>query len=106
MTREELIITEAKKRYYDDINCINAFFHGVCWAELHPANVWHDASEIPDNHNYIMFLVDRYTIKTDYVPACLNRCQLNGDNWNEFVKDANIKQWAYIDDLLPKTNEK
>lgn len=43
MKREEQITSEAKKHYYDDINCYNAFLHGVEWAEKHPANVWHDA---------------------------------------------------------------
>ena len=52
-----------------------------------------------------MLMIDRYTIKTDYVPACLKHCQLNRSNWNEFVKDDNIKQWAYINDLLPKNKE-
>ena len=45
MNRDEQIISEAKKHYYDDINCFNAFIHGVGWAELHPANVWHGKNE-------------------------------------------------------------
>ena len=47
MTREEQIITEAKKYYSDSINCHNAFLHGVEWADEHPTNVWHDASKEP-----------------------------------------------------------
>ena len=106
MIREEQILSEAKKHYYDDINCHNAFLHGVEWADEHPVNVWHDASEMPNNHSYIMFMIDRYTIKTDYVPACLKHCQLNGSNWNEFVKATNMKRWAYVSDLLPKGGER
>lgn len=105
MNREEQIISEAKKHYYDDINCHNAFLHGVEWADEHSVNVWHDVSEMPNNHSYIMLMIDRYTIKTDYVPACLKHCQLNRDNWNEFVKNTNMKRWAYISDLLPEGGE-
>ena len=47
MKREEQIISEAKKHYYDDINCHNAFLHGVEWADEHPVDVWHDVSEEP-----------------------------------------------------------
>ena len=36
MKRDEQIISEAKKYYYDDINCHNAFLHGVEWADEHP----------------------------------------------------------------------
>lgn len=49
-----------------------------------------------------MFFVDRYTIKTDYIPACLNHCQLNKSNWSEFVKKVNMTKWVYVSDLLPK----
>ena len=45
MEREEQIISEAKKHYSDDINCHNAFLHGVEWADEHPVDVWHDVSE-------------------------------------------------------------
>lgn len=77
---------------------------GLKITDEHPniESLWHDASEMPNNHNYIMFVIDRYTIKTDYIPACLKHCQLNGSNWNEFAKDVNIKKWAYISDLLPE----
>lgn len=106
MNREEQIISEAKKHYSDSINCYNAFLHGVEWADEHPVDVWHEASEMPNNHSYIMFFVDRYTIKTDYIPACLNHCQLNKSNWSEFVKKVNMTKWVYVSDLLPKGGEK
>ena len=54
MMIEEQIITEAKKHYYDDINCHNAFLHGVKWADEHPINVWHDASEKPRAKEWIL----------------------------------------------------
>ena len=57
MTREEQIISEAKKHYYDDINCHNSFLHGVEQADEHPVDVWHDASEEP-RHNELMLGID------------------------------------------------
>lgn len=40
MTREEQIASEAKKYYPNDINCYDAFLHGVKWAGKHLANMW------------------------------------------------------------------
>lgn len=82
-----------------------AFRNGIEWADENPKNIWHDADDMPNNHSYIMFFVDRYTIKTDYIPACLNHCQLNKSNWSEFVKKVNMTKWVYVSDLLPKGGE-
>ena len=119
MTREEIKYASKdyvnylldKQEYHnenyteDDIR--QAFEKGAMLANNNPntSSPWHDASEMPNNHSYIMFMIDRYTIKTGYVPACLKHCQLNGSNWNEFVKATNMKRWAYISDLLPKGGE-
>lgn len=54
MNREEQIIAEAKKHYYDDINCHNSFLHGVEWADAHPIDVWHDAIETPQGEYEII----------------------------------------------------
>ena len=114
MTREEEILQAAADTFKvcgDEFEkaikmlWITAFIAGVDYADRHPKNVWHDAIEMPNNHSYLMLMIDRYTIKTDYIPACLKHCQLNRSNWNEFVKDAKIKQWAYVSDLLPKTDD-
>ena len=99
MTREEQIISEAKKHYYDSINCHNAFLHGVEWADEHPANVWHDASEMPNEEEWILvqFGEDCYdTLVLDmYADIFRARCKKYGDI-----------RWAYISDLLPKGGEK
>ena len=47
MSRDEQILSEAKKYYSDSINCHNAFLHGVEWADKYPVNVWHDKNEEP-----------------------------------------------------------
>ena len=48
MTREEKIISEAKKYYKDDINCYDAFLYGVEFAE---DNQWISVEDdLPCNH--------------------------------------------------------
>lgn len=106
MTREERIINEAKRYYSGNIKCYDAFLHGIEFAEECQKNIWHDVSEIPNNRKHIIFITDPYTIKTGYIPVCLEHCKLNDDTWNKFIKDMNITKWAYVKDLLPKENKK
>ena len=100
MKREEQIISEAKKHYYDDINCHNAFLHGVEWADEHLIDVWHDASEAPNVKDAILiqFAVsgcDVYTLRI-----------IDDDKWHAWCKKYGVIHWAYISDLLPKGGEK
>lgn len=93
MSRDEQIIAEAKK-HYDDINCLNAFVHGVGWAELHPVDVWHDASEEPKEDVDILFISKNGKVHK------VSKIDLSLYDW---LKDNDdIKRWAYIKDLLPK----
>lgn len=99
MTREEQIISEAKKHYYDSINCHNAFLHGVEWADEHPANVWHDASEEPTKKGYLLIQFGN----AEYGTFKLRDI----DVWRAWLmKNCYIIRWAYISDLLPKGGEK
>lgn len=97
MSRDEQIISEAKKHYYDDINCHNAFLHGVEWADEHPANVWHDASEKPRAKEWILIQFE----EDDYEAFSLSELgvEMFSDWWCDDYKDI---RWAYISDLLPK----
>ena len=100
MTREEQILSEAKKHYYDSINCHNAFLHGVEWADEHPINVWHDASEMPKEGEWILVQYDEDCYDTLVLSDLLTdifyaRCKKYGDI-----------RWAYISDLLLKGGEK
>ena len=99
MGREEQILSEAKKHYYDSINCHNAFLHGVEWADEHPANVWHDASEKPILHKPILIQCG-YPLHT-YETTALSEDVI----WGDFVVLNAIFRWAYISDLLPKGGE-
>ena len=97
MTRDEQIIAEAKKHYYDDINCHNAFLHGVEWAELHPANVWHEAKEKPRAKEWILVQFE----EDEYETLALSESGVN--TWfNVWVDEYRAIRWAYINDLLPK----
>ena len=103
MNRDEQIISEAKKHYYDDINCHNAFLHGVEWADEHPVDVWHDVSEEPLlekkeiiflNEQDIAYVTERFGGTFSFM--------LEDFNWERFVNLLKISKWAYISDLLPK----
>ena len=96
MTREEQILSEAKKHYYDSINCHNAFLHGVEWADEHPINVWHDASEMPKEGEWILVQYDEDCYDT------LVLCDLLTDIFYARCKKYGDIRWAYISDLLPK----
>ena len=99
MTREEEIIAEAKKYYSDSINCHNAFLHGVEWAELHPANVWHEAKEKPRTKEWILVQFEEDEYQTLALSDGMN-------TWfNNWVDEYRAIRWAYISDLLPKGGE-
>ena len=96
MIREEQIIAAAKK-HYNDINCFNAFVHGVEWAELHPADVWHDAKEKPRAKEWILVQFE----EDEYETLALSESGVN--MWfNVWVDEYRAIRWAYITDLLPK----
>ena len=99
MTRDEQIISEAKKHYYNDINCHNAFLHGVEWADEHPANVWHEASEMPKEGEWILIQFDEDSFDA------LVFCDMNAVAFRNCCKKCSSIRWAYISDLLPKGGE-
>lgn len=104
MTREEQKAKESKKHYGDDFNCYYAFLHGAEWADKHPVNVWHDASEEPKIGSNIV-VVDKNGQWWDIQPYD-GEYDGYGDltGWRCCVVHYNnIQCWAYIDDLLPKT---
>ena len=100
MNREEQIISEAKKHYYDDINCHNAFLHGVEWADEHPVDVWHEAKEKPRTKEWILVQFE----EDEYQTMVLSESGVN--TWfNAWVDEYRAIRWAYIRDLLPKGGE-
>ena len=77
-----------------------AFKAGVEWADEHPKNIWHDASEIPKNRKWILMqfgedCYDTYMLR-----------HFDADIFCDWCKEYEVLRWAYIDDLLPKGGEK
>ena len=102
MTRLGEIITAANDNRCD-IEEICGFVQGAQWADAHPINVWHDASEEPKgNSTQIIF-----QSKTG-ICMCLSKCSWHIWNWDwELIVAAHeIVRWAYISDLLPKGGER
>ena len=105
MTRDEEIITACKgflSRYpsIDQAGLSIGFLDGAVWADKHPVNVWHDASDNPTEDTLILY---RTTSGECEVTELV--CTSEGV-WLLFVKDYEVAEWAYISDLLPKGGEK
>ena len=101
MTREDKIISEAKKYYKEDIKCYDAFLHGVEFAE---DNQWISVEDdLPYNHREL--IPNNYTTK--YVLALDNgysnvkyMSKLSDGNWH-WLYAANVTHWMPI----PKLDE-
>ena len=104
MKREEQIISEAKKHYYDDINCHNAFLHGVEWADEHPdlSSLWHSADEEPEGNNWKILCQDE--MGGCWVENRVDAMLLH-NTWSGYAGIEMLVKWAYIKDLLPKGGE-
>ena len=99
MTRDEEIITACKgflSRYpsIDQAGLSIGFLDGAVWADKHPVNVWHDASECPQEDKYVLFQDEE------------NDCDIvltrSADEWNTWCNTCKVIRWANISDLLPK----
>lgn len=102
MTRKEKIISEAKKYYLGNMRCYDAFLHGVEFADEHPKNIWHDVGEQPDEYSNIVIVDNnKRFLEMNYCSAEYDCYGLLG--WGACHLHYNIKYWAYVDDLLPKT---
>ena len=97
---EESYISDYFQACYED-----AFIEGAKWAiNEFLKDLWHPASEIPCEGKY---LVVEYNI-TDTIKDYLSFKRLEGYlgwNWIPYCKSANVTQWLYVDDLLPKKRD-
>lgn len=105
MTREEEIITACKGflAAYPNIDQAGlsiGFLDGAKWADAHPINVWHDASDNPTKDTLIL-----YRTTSGECGITELACTSEGV-WHLFVKEYEVAEWAYIEDLLPKGGEK
>lgn len=58
-------------------------------------SVWHDVGEQPKRNEIYLVQMGKDGFDTFY----------DSENWESFSKDLNIVRWAYIEDLLPNTEE-
>ena len=97
---EESYISDYFQACYKD-----AFMEGAKWTiNEFLKDLWHPASEIPCEGKY---LVVEYNI-TDTIKDYLSFKRLEGYlgwNWIPYCKSANVTQWLYVDDLLPKKGD-
>ena len=102
MTREEEIFKAARSYisgYTLSSNlAVIHFANGADWADEHPKNVWHDASEEP-MYNELMLGIDSDGVS-------LYKWCGQEDSWNAFCCITGLVKWAYISDLLPKGGKK
>lgn len=85
---------------------IAAFIAGVDYADRHPKNVWHKASEEPEIGSNIV-VVDKNGQWWDIQPYDGEYDGYGGlTGWRCCVAHYNdIQHWAYVNDLLPKTDD-
>lgn len=70
------------------------------WAELHPANVWHEAKDKPRTKEWILAQFS----EDDYEAFALD--DLGVETWLDWwCKNYKVRRWAYIRDLMPKGGE-
>ena len=86
---------------YTEYDIKQAFEKGAEWADNHPINVWHDASEVPNENTSIVFMWYGNLIhKLEIIP------NIDNSFYSWLTANRCIKQWAYIDDILPKGGKK
>ena len=119
MTREE--IKHASKDYvnylldkqeyhnekYTEHDIKQAFEKGAEWADTHPKNVWHDASEEPQYKNKRILAYSEYFdyFFVDFPSYLMIKDGGQFKNWETVVLRNKISKWAYISDLFPKGGE-
>lgn len=98
MTREEMIEIAALRIYPDDQAARLVFMAGAMFADSHPINVWHDASEEPQQGRLMLGIEGDDASIYKWVGQ-------DPQGWIPFTKDMCLSKWAYIADLLPKGGE-
>lgn len=101
-------ITNAARNYVGGIvfsspSDVLHFTAGAKWADGHPINVWHPASEEPQGDNwYILLYCDGMVVP--YLKEFLKEEEY--ESFKDLVKELPLTSWAYISELLPKGGEK
>ena len=111
MTREEQIKKQADiyAEWSDDggLSVTNnielvkkAFIEGAKWADnnIYLSSLWNDSNIVPSGNKGILYLTKNG--KVGVIKA------IKSNDWNWYVADKySIIKWAYIDDLLPNSEQ-
>ena len=105
MTRKEEIVNQAVKEQskpYQPPEWRAGFISGAKWADEHPnlESLWHDANDNPTEATLILYRTTSGECEVTEL-ACTSE-----GVWHLFVKEYEVTEWAYIEDLLPKGGEK
>ena len=104
--RPKCIGGDAFAEITDELNRNSAFEEGAKWADMHPVNVWHDASEEPLlEDKEIIFLNEQDIAYISVRFSGTFTFMLEELTWEKFVELLRISKWAYIKDLMPKGGE-
>ena len=100
---EERYLSSPLHQYYSAEDLTKAFRDGAEWADMHPVNVWHDASEEPQGKYEIIYQDEFNHI---WLATYRKNIEQYKNWWEECVACNYIVRWAYISDLLPKGSTK
>ena len=98
-----LFCEEKNKKCVERREQENVYVDGAKWADEHPVDVWHDASEMPENGAHILM---EYKLSDSKEFKSYNIDYKRGANWEVLKRYFRISRWAYISYLLPKGGEK
>ena len=101
--RPKCIGGDAFAEITDELNRNSAFEEGAKWADMHPVNVWHDASEEPQGKYEIIYQDEFNHV---WLATYRKNIEQYKNWWEECVACNYIVRWAYIRDLLPKESAK
>ncbi len=115
MTREEEIKQAAENNLdvsiytpKDGEMLKETFYIGAEWADKHPVNVWHDASEEPQDKNRRILSYSEYfdCFFLDFPNYLMIKDGGVNKDWETVVLRNKMSKWAYVSDLFPKGDEK
>ena len=92
-----MIPKKIKKIFLNDVDENGSDMQNREYIDL--SQVWHDASEEPQEDGWILVQFSTDVYDTLELPRDI-------DVWHDFIKMRNFARWAYISDLLPKGAKK
>ena len=109
MTREEIEKAQVIKLSYFETPMERIWYNigckdGLKAADAEPINVWHDASEEPQDKNKRILSYSEYFdyFFTDFPNNLMLKDGGQNKDWETVVLRNKMSKWLYTEDLLPK----